>query len=230
MNRGLWLVVLSLGTLLLSGCVDYAPAYRESLLAYDETLLGKWRFERPADPNAKNEADQTSDVIDVEIAPREAIVTYGRLGQFPSAKEGAKNEHKTPAYLVTMRVVAQKPEEKEFERTYDAVLLEIDGTRLVAFQISTEEKAIGEYFGDVAPIHKVVRVERDGDTLRAWSMKSSIVWLPMIQPLEKESGAVKFPEKEGVYFVADPDRFVEALRLGIKKGDWEEPLVVTRVK
>lgn len=231
MNRVMVLLIGVVAAIVLGGCVDQAPAYRESLLAFDETLVGTWQYVKPPNPDAEGDAtgEQKTDTLDVEISAQRRLVTYGRLGKYNRNSGVAKNEHAATTYLITLRGI--EDDGTEFLRKYDAVLLNLEGTRVLAYQISEEEKTAQEYFGDMLPVHKVVRIERDGDVLKAWMMKRAIVWVPGVRPLAAEEGEVRLPTEDGTYFVADSDRFVEAVRLAVREGEWaEEAVEVKRVK
>ncbi len=226
MNRLPLVLVVACFTLALAGCIDYAPAYKKDLLSFDEGLVGSWFAEFRSTDNGIEKSTR----IPVRIERRDAQVTGGRLGEFnkSDAKDPSSAKVPTPAYRF---VVTWGPDEEGVtgQRAYEAVLLKIEDTTLLAYQIARDDPLIKDGFGDVLPVHKVIWINRLGDSLSVKSMRHEVVWLPDVKPLYGESGEARLPPAEGKWLVVDPDRLTEVLKLAVRTPDiWSEGMILKR--
>jgi hypothetical protein len=223
MSRTLAVLVALAVSLVLGGCVDFAPAYKEELLTFDEGLIGAW----VADVASEKDGVRRVDRFPVRIEKREAKVTAGRLGEFNPAADGGKPEARpVPAYRFT---VSWDDHGVARSKAYDAVMIRVEGAVFLAYQLTGEDPALRDNFGEVLPVHKVLWLERTGDALAVRGMKREVVWLPSIRPLGGEAGEVRLPESGGVWFVSDPDRLTEVLRLAVDTADaWGEATSLKR--
>jgi hypothetical protein len=213
---------------MLAGCVDHAPAYNASILTYDEGMLGQWNFEAPAPEDQPGPAK----LIPFEVTAREDTVTHGRLGKYNESHNGGPNETKVPAYRLVITVPREEDEEvkQPLVLTYQGILLKVNGSTFFAYQPASDRKVEGILM-DYYPVHRVIRIERDGNLMRLHPMKTPIVWFPGVLPLDEPQGEPTLPIDEGTYFVADADRLVQVLSLAIKSADaWHEPVQARRRK
>lgn len=223
--RTFMMLIASTLALVLGGCIDFAPAYKQELLTYDEGLVGVWIGE-VRDGKEPEKVER----FPVRIEKREASVTAGRLGDFNATREEPKpRKSPVPAYLVT---ITFGPNEQGVAHTrrYEAVLLKVEGVTVLAYQLSREEPALKDTFGDVLPVHQVVRVERTGDVVRVRDMKHKVVWMPAIRTLYAEAGEARLPTGEsGMWLVTDADRFTDVLKLAVRAPDeWNEGVSLKR--
>ncbi|MFZ4573739.1 MAG: hypothetical protein ACOYN0_05035 [Phycisphaerales bacterium] len=216
-RRCAWFVLAA--ALFAPGCVDQAPAYRQELLTADERLEGAWTFNAP---ERGTEGDKSVEVS-VIVSKREAIVTGGKLGQFNGA--GANpTKSKVPAYSFTIDV-PKEAVEPELHLAYDGVLLRIAGTTFLAFEPSPKEKVAGDYL----PVHRVVRVERDGDTLTCSMLKAQLVWIASIRIPYDTSEVPPLPTEQGQWIVQNPEHMTELLGRAVGKPElWDKPMVLRR--
>lgn len=222
--RTLAVVFAAILALALGGCIDFAPAYKQELLTFDEGLVGSWRGEAVDEKDPSKVA-----AFPVRIQKREASVTSGRLGDF-NAKPDEPQPKKTPvpAYLITFAWTDDKG--VAHERKYEAVLLKVGDATLLAYQLSRDEPALKDTFGDVLPVHKVIWVQRTGDLVRVRDMKHPVVWMPAIRTLYPETGEARLPPDDaGMCLVTDADRFTDVLKLAVRTPDeWKEGVSLRR--
>lgn len=225
MPRSLAILIASALSLVLGGCIDFAPAYKQELLTFDEGLVGAWTGEVRDEKNPEK-----VEHFPVRIEKREASVTSGRLGDFNGTKDDPQpKKSPVPAYLMTA-TFGPDDHGVTHTRTYEAVLLKIEGATLLAYQLSREEPALKDAFGDVLPVHQVLRVDRTGDVVRVRDMKHKVVWMPAIRTLYPETGEAKLPtEESGMWLVTDADRFTDVLKLAVRTPDeWNEGVSLKR--
>lgn len=219
----IFLTSLLLATTALIGCVDHAPAYQEQYLTFDEGLLGTWTLH--ASPLEQNEPATT---LPVTVARRDAHITSGRLGDFNDAanKDGKKL---APAYTFTVTLPQDSDKPPRPPRTYEGVLLSIDGATFLAYELASTEPPVADYFGDVLPVHRILRVERSGDTLDIAAMKAQLVWMPTVRSAYDASKCPTLPEIDGLWFVENPDHLTTLLQQAAARKDlWQSTLHLTR--
>lgn len=222
----LLLACLTLLTMSLAGCIDDAPPYDAKILTYDQGLLGKWDLTSANKPDAAEEPK----VLPVEITARNASITEGRLGKYNSHDSSSAKETTFPAYRITLTAPASDNDKdaKDQVFTYDAVLIKVGDSTFVAYQPSPDRDVQGLYM-DYLPVHRLALLEHKGDTLTIKFMKSQVVWLPTLEPIDTPSTDAKLPEGKGHYLITKPDRLVKVLALALKTPDaWDEPLSLTR--
>ena len=159
-------------------------------------------------------------------------MTNGRLGQYNKAGDAAAKQSTVPAYRVAITVPPEDPAKGDQPQvfTYDAVIITVDAATFLAYQPAADRKING-IFMDYLPVHRVARMERDADAIRFRFMKSQVVWLPTVKPLDAPTGDPKLPTEDGQYLVSDADRLVKVLSLALKSNDaWDEPVVVRLVR
>lgn len=224
----LFLACLTLLTVALPGCIDDAPAYDAKILTYDQGLLGRWDFM----PEQKAGSSKPPKVLPVDIAASKAPITEGRLGKYNRREAAQAPETTVPAYHVTLTAPADPSDKgaKDQVFTYDAVLIGVDDATFIAYQPSPDRNVRGLYM-DFLPIHRLALLEHEGDTLTIRFMKSQVVWLPTLEPIDAPATVAKLPGDKGNYLVTDPDRLVKILSLALKTPDvWDEPVSLTRTK
>ncbi len=213
--------------LAMAGCMDYAPAYQISVLNSDAKLVGSWTLEITGSQNE----DGTQKKLPMEISSKPMPAKGGRLGRFGErAATGANETQTVQGYLIDVKVPEEEDKGKKFgPLTYDAVLLNIDGATLVAYQ-PTEDRFSAMGAIDFLPVHRILRLEREGETYRLSTMKSPIVWVPTLKPLNGESDVVALPagEEGASYVVVNPDRLVRVLGLALKNPEEWQSLAVLR--
>ena len=212
-----------LATTALVGCVDHAPAYQEQFLTFDEGLLGTWTLH--ASPLEQNEPAPT---LPVTVARREAPITSGRLGDFndPANKGGKKL---AAAYSFTITPPKDGDQPQPPPRTYDGILLSIDGTTFLAYELGSKEPPVADYFGDVLPVHRILRIERNGDTVDIAAMKAQLVWMPTVRSAYDATKCPPLPDTDGLWFVENPDHLTTLLHQAAANKDlWESTIHLTR--
>ena len=110
-------------------------------------------------------------------------------------------------------------------------MLNIDGTTLLAVQVSWKTPELLDSLGWVLPVHRVFKVRLEGSTVRIATMKHEVVWMPAIQLVDPPGDSVQLPEKSGLWLVTDADRFVQILKKAVATPDcWvEEKTEIERI-
>jgi len=214
---------------MLTGCIDDAPAYRQTVLTSDAGVEGSWMVQLPP-----GEGETKGKEMPLKIEPRKAKVTGGRLGKYNEHKKG--DEGTIAAYTITLTVPPENSTDEDAAEKvaqdikYDAVLLSIEGATFLAYEPSPSRHPELVHM-DFIPIHRVMRIERKSDEITAWPMKRAVVWMPEIKSIDTTDADPELPAEEGQYLVSDPDRLVRLLAKAAKQPDaWHEPITVTRVK
>ena len=216
--------VLAVLAALLPGCVSLAPGYPKEILAYDEELLGTWRVR--AGVGERQESGPQREVR-VHVVRREALLVKGRLAEFTTLE---KQEETAPAYTITVTEAGAADLSKP-RPMFEAVMLNIDGTTLLAVQVSWKTPELLDSLGWVLPVHRVFKVRLEGSTVRIATMKHEVVWMPAIQLVDPPGDSVQLPEKSGLWLVTDADRFVQILKKAVATPDcWvEEKTEIERI-
>jgi hypothetical protein len=221
MKTRIFLTVNVLLALSMPGCVDHAPAYRETLITSASDILGDWIIE--AKPE---QSDATPSVILVNVTPRVVPITNGRLGEY-NKPEGTKRSSQGYTFVITL-----PPEEEHATsktRAYDAVILSISGREFIAYQLSKDETPVKDYFGDVLPVHKILMLVRSADSLEIRSMKNPLVWIPSIKLPSPPALTPPLPTEQGEWFIHDPDQLEDLITQAAARPElWSDPVIVRR--
>lgn len=217
---------------LLAGCYQLQPAYPKDALTFDEGLVGVWKMTR-----TEKSGEATS--FEVKVEKRLAEVTNGKLGSArtisvgPFAAPSGEKKEKVPAYRLTVTTPDDKdPAAAPVTHELEAVLLEVEGTKLLAMQLAGDDEYLSKNFGLVIPVHFAMRVARDGDAVRVETMSIPIIWMPLVRPIDPPKTTAMLPTELGLWLVSDDDRYLEVLRSAAKSPEfWDQtPTVGARVK
>lgn len=223
MTRIFLVALLGALGLILPACMNQAPAYRAELLVFDEGLEGKWVLVAPTG----DEGEKSELQIPIEVTRREAVVTADRLGEYNDpASEPVKRY--VPAYTFSVSW-PRKNSPTPLTQSYNAVLLRISGETFLAY----EPKAVAEsdLAGDVLPVHRIVCLRRQGDTLTCTSLKAQFVWVAGLRIPYDTSRVPQLPTHEGMYLVENPEHLTTMLERALARPElWNAPLVITRDK
>jgi hypothetical protein len=79
------------------------------------------------------------------------------------------------------------------------------------------------------PLHYLLRIEREGDTIRAWAPAHSLAWVPAAQWLDPPSdppGDIARDPEKGVRLTSSIDRLIEVYRAEMgRPGFWSDDSV-----
>ena len=198
-------------TVMIAGCSRQAD-YPVALMVTDDGLVGVWTVD--GDP----------DHAQIEIRPRDVGVIDGRTLGAANAAPGDQPEQTTAAYTLLVR-----SDELTQPIELSAVLLEVDGIRLLGFQLSDEELDRSPISGLTLPLCYIARIERDGDAMRARLPNVSVAWVPAAQWLDPPCDPpvdIARDAQKGQRLTSSMDRLIEVYRAEMKRDDfWSDPPV-----
>jgi hypothetical protein len=221
MKRTILVALLGMLAVVLPACLNQAPAYRAELLTFDEGLEGTWVLVAPTG----DEGDKSEVRIPIEVSRREAVVTADRLGEYNDPSSEPVKRY-VPAYTFSIKW-PRKNSPTPRVQTYNAVLLRVSGETFMAY----EPKSIAEsdLVGDVLPVHRIVCLRRQGDTLTCTSLKVQLVWVAGLRIPYDTSRVPELPTQEGTYLVENPEHLTTLLERSLSRPElWNAPLVITR--
>lgn len=160
----------------LSGCGSFEPDYPKAVVIYDGALLGTWEWRDPDNPE-KNGMRAT-------VEPRAVPVKGGRLN--PPGLLGASQagDDTVQAYRVVLH--SEKPPESVDMAAY---LVQIGEQRLLGFQVTLEQLSKAAPPPLALPVHWLLRLQRDGDTVSLATGKGSAGWVPLVTFLDAVASA-----------------------------------------
>ncbi len=189
MNRtpALLSVLLLIPALLLPACTDRAldPRYPAAILSFDPGLAGAWHA---LDDDGARAAG--NDAVTLTIAAAKVPLKECRLDPHTEADEA---DETTDGYTVT---ITPADPERPTPIHLNAYRLSINGRDYIGAQLSFKQFEASRLAVFVAPVHYIVRIERDGDILRAWGNQPALAWLPAsipLDPLPADSAAAAPP-------------------------------------
>lgn len=192
----------------IAGCSRQAD-YPVALMVTDDGLVGVWTVD-----------GEQSDTR-LEVRARDVEVVKDRTVGAANPASGERAEKPTRAYTLRLLSDDQAPPIE-----LSAVLIEIEGVRLVGVQLSDEELKRSPISGLMLPLHYLLRIEREGDTIRAWAPAHSLAWVPAAQWLDPPCGPpgdIARDPKRGIRLTSSIDRLIEVYRQEMKKPDfWSE--------
>ena len=221
MKRMILVALLGVLAVVLPGCLNQAPAYRAELLMFDEGLTGTWVLVAPT-----GDTGQKSEVrIPIEVSRREAVVTADRLGEYNDpASEPVKRY--VPAYTFSIKWPRNNSPTPHVQ-TYNAVLLRVSGETFLAYEPTSIAES--DLAGDVLPVHRIVCLRRQGDTLTCTSMKAQLVWVAGLRIPYDTSRVPELPTQEGTYLVENPEHLTALLERSLSRPElWNAPILITR--
>lgn len=223
MKRMMLVALLGVLAAILPACMNQAPAYRAELLVFDEGLEGKWVLVAPTG----DEGNKSEVRIPIRVSRREAVVTADRLGEYNDpASEPVKRF--VPAYTFSVHW-PRKNAPASLNQTYNAVLLRVSGETFLAYEPTAVAES--DLSGDVLPVHRIVCLRRQGDTLTCTSLKAQLVWVAGLRIPYDTSRVPELPTQEGTYLVENPEHLTTLLERALARPElWNAPLVITRDK
>ncbi len=195
------------------GCSREA-SYPVALLATDDGLVGEWISKTKSD----------DDTVHITITQRTVSVRNGRTEGSRDVVGGGE-----PGKPVTAYTVLMTREREVGSLELSAVLIELNGTRLLGIQASDEELRRNPLGAVVLPLHFLLRIEREGDTMKAWAPGRGFAWVPRAQwidpPCESPPGVAR-DEARGLRLTSSIDRLLDEYRAEmVKPGFWSEDSV-----
>lgn len=203
--------------LVVTGCSRQAD-YPVALMVADDALVGVWSL------------DGNQDNARIEIRHRDVGVIDGRTRGAVNASSDSPPKQTTAAYTLLIQS-DDLPQPIELS----AVLLEVDGVRLMGFQLSDEELDRNPISGLTLPLSYLARIERDGDDVRAWLPSVSLAWVPAAQwldPPQDPPVEIARDAGKGLRLTSSMNRLIDVYRTEMNKpGFWsDDPAVFSRVK
>lgn len=202
--------------LLVVGACSRQADYPVALMVTDDGLVGVWTV----DGNQNNAR--------LEVRARDVKVANDRTVGAANAASGKGAEKSALAYTL---LVCSDDQPQPIELS--AVLLEVEGVRLVGMQLSDEELERSPVSGLMLPMHFLLRIEREGDTIRARAPAHGLAWVPgaqWIDPPSDQPGEIARNPDKGIRLTSSIDRLIEVYRAEMgKPGFWsDDPVTLTR--
>ncbi len=207
----------------LAACNSMEPPYPAAAVVFDETLLGVWQTPPPKAGEREEEARFT-------VTERRVDVFNGRLNPELSASD----TEQARAYEVTSPTRDRRGDYK-----FHAYLVRAGESTFLGVQTDPAELERIAPSALVLPLHILMRIERDGDTVTLNLPNAPLVaWVPLASgwldtdPAKEPVVSGPSGERSTIILTNSIDRVLEVCRERAARPDlWsEEPMVLHRVK
>lgn len=196
------------------GC-SFAPAYPEAMVTFDDELLGDWGAETEDTESGWRETHFA------RVEPRSIAFENGASASALSPVVLTRALTGPRGYTVTL-MDAKDPAAPASVMQFDAVLLEVNGTRLLAMQPSASEilRSPGG-LGWMVPVHRAFKISRDGDRVSLATLQHDLYWMP-VRVLGPEPAELDLPQAGapgGSWLIPSSDLFIRTLKTLAERPD-----------